>query len=115
LLIGLIAWDVYLAADAVPGNTWSEVMRSAGSRYPLLPWLLGVLLGHLFHPRDQPEPLFDRETATTLLTVLTFGLVGLGYASFTLPPWLAGPLTLAGLIAGCWFWPMGRKSENWQW
>lgn len=110
-----IAWDLYLMKDGIPDNTWSEVMRSAGGRYPVVPWLLGLLLGHLFHPQDNPEPLVDREAAGTVLVVLTLALVLLGSASAAWPLWWAGALALAGFIVGQVLWPMGRKTKDWQW
>ena len=39
LLAGMLVWDVWLAADGADGNTWSEVTRAAGTRYPVLPWM----------------------------------------------------------------------------
>lgn len=52
LLVGvaalLIAWDVFVFAKR--GKTISEVMRDAGRAYPILAFLLGVLIGHWFFP-----------------------------------------------------------------
>ena len=115
ILIGLIAWDLYLEGDATPDNTWSEVMRGASGRYPVLPWLLGLLLGHLFHPQDSPEPVVDREAAASVLAVGTFAFIGLGFASVAWPVWWAGALALVGLFAASLLWPMERRTEDWRW
>lgn len=42
----LIAWDMY--ARAYPGGTISEVILSGARAHPVLPFLSGVLCGHLF-------------------------------------------------------------------
>lgn len=42
----LIAWDLY--ARKYPGGTISEVILSGARSHPVLPFLSGVLCGHLF-------------------------------------------------------------------
>jgi hypothetical protein len=46
----LIAWDVYVAVNAEEGDTISEVLLFV-SRHPVLPFVFGVLAGHLFWPQ----------------------------------------------------------------
>ena len=47
----IAAWDVWLNADDVPGNTITEVMRKL-AKHPIIPWgiglVTGVLAGHIF-------------------------------------------------------------------
>jgi hypothetical protein len=52
LLAVAIGLDVWLAADDVPANTWSELLRLAAYETPVLPWACAVLVGHWFHPKD---------------------------------------------------------------
>ena len=47
--IGLIAWDLY--ARKKPGATISEVLLGSAKQSPILPFLFGVLMGHLFFPQ----------------------------------------------------------------
>lgn len=48
LLLG--AWDIW--ARSSPGGTISEVILSSARQSPLLPFLFGVLCGHLFWPQQ---------------------------------------------------------------
>lgn len=50
LALGL--WDLY--ARRYPGGTLSEVLLSSARAAPLVPFLFGVLMGHLFWPQE-PE------------------------------------------------------------
>jgi hypothetical protein len=53
----VIVWDVFLAADKIPGNTISEVAGLGWAwTYSTLPLAYGVLTGHLFwHVREKPS------------------------------------------------------------
>lgn len=54
ILIGvaaiLIGWDIYVAVNDEKGDTISEILLWASQR-PILPFALGVLMGHLFWPQ----------------------------------------------------------------
>jgi hypothetical protein len=110
----LVLWDVYLAADGPRGNTWSEVMREASIRNPVLPWLFGAFLAHLFHFRDGLRPALDQDAARTLMVVLTLGLVGIGFAGLEVPGWVLAALVILGMVAGHLLWPKLRQGE-WHW
>lgn len=45
-----IAWDIYVATDSIPGNTESELVRSAAKNSLLLTAALGVLISHWLWP-----------------------------------------------------------------
>lgn len=47
----LISWDIYVAVNATPGDTISELALSFAGRHPILPFSLGVIVGHLFWPQ----------------------------------------------------------------
>lgn len=48
----LVAWDAYAAfATAGAGDTISEVVLTAVKAHPIVPFLAGVLCGHLFWPQ----------------------------------------------------------------
>jgi hypothetical protein len=42
----LIAWDIFLAADKIDGNTISAIITNAAKNHPMIPFVLGVLIGH---------------------------------------------------------------------
>jgi hypothetical protein len=54
----LVAWDIY--ARAYPGGTISEVLLTGARNHPIIPFLFGVVSGHLFFyqevPSDRREP-----------------------------------------------------------
>ena len=47
----LIVWDVYAATNKERGDTISEVVLGFARRHPVIPFLLGVLMGHLLWPQ----------------------------------------------------------------
>jgi hypothetical protein len=101
-LVGIVAYvgiDIYWAADHVPGNTLSEVIRFLSRYVALLPLAGGVLGGHFWHlelwslPRSQGIPL---------MIWLVFVAI---MASFATPT----PMFvyfLAGIAVGCICWPV---------
>jgi len=46
--IGLIAWDCIAVWRGGGNATISRVLLNAARQYPILPFALGVLIGHLF-------------------------------------------------------------------
>ena len=44
----LVVFDLYMAANNVPGDTISEVVRSWAQRHPVIPFAAGVVMGHFF-------------------------------------------------------------------
>lgn len=44
----LIVWDLIVATDGKPGNTISEITLYYARRHPVIPFALGVIMGHLF-------------------------------------------------------------------
>lgn len=101
LIATVVGFDIYLAADNIKGNTWSEVIRLYGRHLNLLPWACGVLCGHWFHP-DWTHALFGQPGSIAVLVWLTFIVTGLGFGSLNIPMWT---FCLIGMITGCWFWP----------
>jgi hypothetical protein len=51
--VALAAWDLY--ARKTPEGTISEVILSSARHSPLLPFLFGVLMGHLFWFQEVPK------------------------------------------------------------
>ena len=46
--ITLALWDVFAAAQPVSGDTISEVVWAVSAKHPIIPFALGVVMGHLF-------------------------------------------------------------------
>jgi hypothetical protein len=53
-LLGLITWDIYVAVNAVPGDTISEITLATARRIVFLPLSVGVVSGHLLWPIRKP-------------------------------------------------------------
>lgn len=51
IAIVLIGWDIYVAANDIPGDTISELTLSWAFMHPVIPFAVGVLCGHLFWPQ----------------------------------------------------------------
>lgn len=47
-VFGLIAWDVVVAVNDVPGDTISEIVLSWTGRFCVIPFAAGALMGHIF-------------------------------------------------------------------
>lgn len=51
VVIALIVFDIFVAADSTTGNTISEVTLSIARKHPVLPFCIGIVCGHLFWPQ----------------------------------------------------------------
>jgi hypothetical protein len=49
-------WDVYVIIQAKPGLTVSATMHRWSVAWPILPFLVGVLVGHVFWPASSNNP-----------------------------------------------------------
>lgn len=49
IIVGV--YDIYAVLFLPPGASVSEVVLSIARRHPILPLLVGVLIGHLFWPQ----------------------------------------------------------------
>jgi hypothetical protein len=48
LIGGMLAYEAYALATECEGDTISEIMWAATSRRPLVPFAMGMLMGHFF-------------------------------------------------------------------
>ena len=53
----LMVWDVYVVFSPEPGDTVSEVTLYFAQRHPVIPFLAGVVCGHLFWPQHVRPPI----------------------------------------------------------
>lgn len=51
----LVGWDIYAFKAADPDGTISEVLLSGAKNHPILPFLFGVLMGHLYWPQIEKK------------------------------------------------------------
>ena len=107
LIAAIIGIDIYLAADKITGNTWSEIIRMWAKATPIIAWACGVLSGHFFHPIDNFKPILGQPNSIALLIWLSavVGIVGLGLAKsgYPMAPWMA---FIPACIAGALLWPV---------
>jgi hypothetical protein len=106
----LMVWDVFLATNGQPGDTWSEQARIGAPLFPVLPWFLGAMVGHMFPLLGHRPRLFGRDAAAgamgwlTALVILWSGLIQFGVDLPIAPPaiWLTA---LGGMGASYLLWP----------
>lgn len=56
--LGLVVYDAVVIWRAYPAATISEVILAVAQEQPILPFLVGVLVGHLLWPQiGQPPPV----------------------------------------------------------
>lgn len=51
----LIGYDIVVAVNKEEGDTISEVTLDKAIRYPIIPFALGVVMGHLFWPQKKKD------------------------------------------------------------
>lgn len=51
----LIGWDIVVAANDTPGDTISEITLAFAMRHPVIPFAVGVLMGHLWWAQKPKE------------------------------------------------------------
>lgn len=44
----ILVVDVYLYADKIPGNTWSQIVIAKSKNHIWYPFVWGILMGHWF-------------------------------------------------------------------
>lgn len=108
----LIGWDLVVFRNEIQGDTISALMWEAGRRWWSLPFMLGMVMGHLFWPRRESVievPSLPLLAGTTLTVLLA------NTASLWLWGWhdAASPLAFAaGFIHGHLTWPnLGKDGE----
>jgi len=50
-IVILGGWDLYVASNEATGDTISEIVLSASLRRPIIPFVAGIVCGHLFWPQ----------------------------------------------------------------
>lgn len=104
-----IAWDIYAAANSVPGDTESEMIRLFANRHPFLPLAMGVLMAHFFW--NVRASSFRLSRLATYVGLPLVGIVGAGLDAAGFLPWVH-PLApfVIGIFLGRLLWPQRIKT-----
>ncbi len=51
IVLVAIVWDIVVAVNRTPGDTISELTLSWAHEHPVLPFCIGIVVGHLFWPQ----------------------------------------------------------------
>ncbi|MDH3499302.1 MAG: hypothetical protein OEM97_04205 [Acidimicrobiia bacterium] len=106
VILALVVADVVLANDSTSDNAPSQIVRWVGRYTAVVPFGLGVLMGHWFHPDDAFDPILGARSPLYLLLIgLTLGIVGflLRWHRRGITPW---PWAVAGTVLGALLWPV---------
>jgi hypothetical protein len=109
VVLGLIAWDVYVFIEPSEGDTISEATLSWAWRSAFVAFALGVLGGHFTWPRCA-SARFRKWSAIGLAIVGVLLIVGdvLNFTPNVMPIWYFVP----GVIAGHLFWPQQQMEAR---
>lgn len=102
----LVVADIVLANDRTKDNAPSQIVRWVSRFTAAVPFGLGVLMGHWFHPDDNLEPILGARSPLYLLAigvVIAVGGVIMGWQRKSIAPW---PWAIAGAILGALLWPV---------
>jgi len=105
LFLILILLDIWGALDSKPGNTPSELIRWLSRYTAIIPWALGVLLGHWFHPWDGLDGIFGSASTWVLIGVSVVVLAARIFFRQK-PLWDAWIWAALGVLAGTFLWPV---------
>lgn len=53
-IAGLLAYETWTLFNNIPNDTLSEAVWDVASNYPLVPFAVGILMGHWFWQRRTP-------------------------------------------------------------
>lgn len=97
--IGIIGWDLYVVKNEIKGDTVSALIYEASLKLSFIPYLIGVLMGHLFWPKKKSE-LIDNDAVKGLFVCLYLTTVPLTFDVLNLLLWKQEVVPLAGLLLG---------------
>jgi hypothetical protein len=105
-LIFFVVWDVIVAHNAVSDDTISEITRDLSTVIYTIPYICGIVMGHLFW--NAP----DRERLN--LKIITASTVGVTIFDLVAMPFPGGNLLffVVGFGIGAYFWPQKVKNAD---
>ena len=113
----VIAYDIFIVIEPSRGDTISRMLLTFSYRYPVIPWLWGILSGHLFwHLKVRDKKVFGinenkyRVIALIGAISLTVALIVLNcFGLFFINPCL---LLLVGVVVGHYGWPQYIEGKS---
>lgn len=99
---GLILWDIYCYKSPEQGDTISRIIFELSRNIVLIPFGLGVLMGHFFIPGSGKWKIIS------LSAVGTF-MLGLSFFHLDIPAII--PFGI-GVFMGWYCWSMNRKDKG---
>lgn len=103
----VIAYDVIVATNAARGDTISEVTLAWGHEWATLPFLWGMLLGHLFAPRNfRIDYKWERLGILWCLVIISMILDFFDW--YDVYPLIPSGI---GLVAGAFLWPQHYRER----
>jgi hypothetical protein len=103
-ILSWIAWDIVVAANATSGDTVSEILLYAATRFTVVPLAAGTLCGHWFWPVRKIEVGVWRYWALGGVGALALGL---DYWAPFISIFPVIPFVI-GFFLGHWLWPQKR-------
>lgn len=102
----LVVADIVLANDRTKNNAPSQIVRWVSRFTAAVPFGLGVLMGHWFHPDPNLQPVLGPQSPLYLLAIgvaIALGGAILGWQRKGIAPW---PWAVAGTVLGVLLWPV---------
>jgi len=101
----VLGWDVYVTVNDVKGDTISELLRTWAWKWPTIPFVCGVVLGHLFWNVDR---LINKWRKIYVLwgvcaSILAVDILWVENVAPVLP-------AVLGVVIGHWLWPQPKSS-----
>ena len=97
---GLAIWDWFVAHNDIKGDTISEISRDISINIYLLPYVCGVVMGHLFWNAPDRERMNLKIITASTAAVAAFDASGFGH-------FVGGNLLAlaGGVLMGARYWP----------
>lgn len=115
----LLVWDIYVAHNTIADDTISELLRDVSYHWWSLPFILGIVMGHLFwnQPEGDRKSVGDRakdfwwRVFPLGALMLTRDLVNLVWA---LPTFAYVNLIafVGGFLVGARWWPQAEATKE---
>jgi hypothetical protein len=101
----LVGFDIWLASNGVPKDTYSQVIHRWALLTPLIPYAWGVLAGHFFWSRSIPivsEPGASIWLGASGVLMIFLGMILRHFGINVLPLWFV----FVGIVAGRFLFPL---------
>lgn len=108
----LTAWDIVAVLNTTPGDTESRTILRLAREWHTIPLCFGIIVGHLFWPRQNPGFNLTRDAAKYAILVPLLTMLFIVDFFVKLPLGVMPVLPLVGFFLGHYLWPMNPKSTG---